>query len=550
MYQYSESDQTLIEERAAQFKNQTRRFLDVDMEPEEFQQHRLRNGLYLQKLAPMLRVAIPYGMLSSNQLRKLAYISEKYDKGYGHLTTRQNMQFNWPKLEQVPEILEQLSSVQMHAIQTSGSCIRNVTADQFAGVAGDELEDPRPWAEMIRQWSTLHPEFNWLPRKFKIAVSGSDHDRAAVKVHDIGLKLVTKENTTGFQVWVGGGLGRTPIIASEIKPFLNKEHLLTYLTAVLRVYNRLGRRDNKYKARIKILVKALGAETFAQRVESEWLTLKDGPDTISQVDIDQFKRCFSHPDYLDLNTKPIERLAGTDTQSQAWLDHNVLPHKKTGYAIVNISLKNLGTAPGDITAEQMNLIAELADDYSFGEIRVTHEQNLVLADVRQSELLNLWQKLKKADLATANLGLISDVICCPGGDFCSLANARSIPIAEAIQSQYQQIQEVIDIGAVDINISGCMNACGHHHVGNIGVLGVDKKGQEYYQVSVGGNASEQTQLARILGPAFPAEEIPQAVDRLVQCYRQYRLPQENFIQTFNRVGIDAFKVAAYPGIAA
>ncbi|MBT5203251.1 MAG: nitrite/sulfite reductase, partial [Gammaproteobacteria bacterium] len=456
MYQYSESDQTLIEERAAQFKNQTRRFLDGDMEPEEFQQHRLRNGLYLQKLAPMLRVAIPYGMLSSNQLRKLAYISEKYDKGYGHLTTRQNMQFNWPKLEQVPEILEQLSSVQMHAIQTSGSCIRNVTADQFAGVAGDELEDPRPWAEMIRQWSTLHPEFNWLPRKFKIAVSGSDHDRAAVKVHDIGLKLVTKENTTGFQVWVGGGLGRTPIIASEIKPFLNKEHLLTYLTAVLRVYNRLGRRDNKYKARIKILVKALGAETFAQRVESEWLTLKDGPDTISQVDIDQFKRCFSHPDYLDLNTKPIERLAGTDTQSQAWLDHNVLPHKKTGYAIVNISLKNLGTAPGDITAEQMNLIAELADDYSFGEIRVTHEQNLVLADVRQSELLNLWQKLKKADLATANLGLISNVICCPGGDFCSLANARSIPIAEAIQSQYQQIQEVIDIGAVDINISGCM----------------------------------------------------------------------------------------------
>jgi len=550
MYQYSQSDQTLVEERAAQFRNQTQRFLDGDMESEEFQQHRLRNGLYLQKLAPMLRVAIPYGMLSSDQLRKLAAISEQYDKGYGHLTTRQNMQFNWPKLEQVPEILEQLSSVQMHAIQTSGSCIRNVTADQFAGVAGDELEDPRPWAEMIRQWSTLHPEFNWLPRKFKIAVSGSDHDRAAVKVHDIGLKLVSEGNNTGFQVWVGGGLGRTPIIASEIKPFLAKEHLLTYLTAILRVYNRLGRRDNKYKARIKILVKALGAETFAQRVEAEWLTLKEGPETISQTEISQFKQRFSHPAYVNLNNEPSEKPSSADTECQAWLDHNVLAHKQAGYAIVNIALKNLDAAPGDITSKQMNLIAGLADEYSFGEIRVTHEQNLVLADVRQSELLNLFKCLKEANLATANLGLISDVICCPGGDFCSLANARSIPVAEAIQAQYQKIQEVVDIGALDVNISGCMNACGHHHVGNIGVLGVDKKGQEFYQVSVGGDASERTQLARILGPAFPAEEIPQAIDRLVQCFKEHRAPRETFIQTFNRIGIDAFKVAAYPGIAA
>jgi sulfite reductase (NADPH) hemoprotein beta-component len=550
MYQYDQFDQTLIEERTRQFRNQTQRFLEGKLESEEFQQLRLRNGLYLQKLAPMLRVAIPYGMLSSNQLRKLAHISRKYDKGYGHFTTRQNIQFNWPKLEQVPDILEQLTSVQMHAIQTSGSCIRNITADPLAGVANDELEDPRPWAEIIRQWSTLHPEFNWLPRKFKIALSGSDHDRAAIKVHDIGLRLVRQQHRTGFEVWVGGGLGRTPIIASKIKPFLEKEHLLTYLTAILRVYNRLGRRDNKYKARIKILVKALGANAFSQQVESEWLTLKDSPDTISQTNIDRFINCFSKPDYLDLVDESFSNDDIPEPDCQLWLKHNVLDHKIPGYAIVNIALKDIGSAPGDISAAQMDLIADLADTYSSGEIRVTHEQNLVLADVRQSDLITLWHRLTTAKLATANLGLISDVICCPGGDFCSLANAKSIPLAHAIQSQYQQIQEIVDIGALDINISGCMNACGHHHVGNIGILGVDKKGLEYYQISVGGDAGEQTQLARILGPAFPEQDTAQAIQRLVQCYKQSRLPQESFIQTFNRIGIEPFKTAAYPGTAA
>ena len=547
MYIYDHYDQTMVDERVAQFRDQTERFLAGELSDEEFLHLRLRNGLYIQRLAPMLRIAIPYGLLSSAQLRKLAHITRHFDKGYGHFTTRQNLQLNWPKVEEVPDILAELASVQMHAIQTSGNCIRNVTSDQYAGVARDEIEDGRPWAELIRQWSTFHPEFNWLPRKFKIAVSGAREDRAAVQVHDIGVRLVEKDGEVGFQILAGGGLGRTPVVGPVIREFLEKQHLLTYLEAILRVYNRYGRRDNKFKARIKILVRAMTPEVFAEKVEAEWADLKDGPETLTGEEIERVKRCFTEPAYetLDDNDAGYDAKLAEDFAFRAWTTRNVVAHKKPGYAIANIALKATGVAPGDVTDEQLEIIADLADRYSFGEVRITHEQNVTFADVRKSDLHDLWRELVSADMAAPNLGLLTDIICCPGGDFCSLANAKSIPVAEAIQRKFDDLDYLHDIGDLDINISGCMNACGHHHVGNIGILGVDKKGEEWYQVSVGGSQYNSTALAQILGPSFAREEIPDVVQKIVDTYLDTREGEEMFIDTFNRVGIKPFKDRVY-----
>ena len=545
MYKYDDYDQTIIDERVAQYRDQTERFLAGEIPADEFQQLRLRNGLYVQRLAPMLRIAVPYGMLSTTQLRTLARISRDYDKGYVHFTTRQNLQLNWPLLEEVPDILEELAQVEMHCIQTSGSCIRNITSDQYAGVAVDEIEDSRPWAEILRQWSTMHPEFNWLPRKFKIAVSGSGGDRAAIQVHDIGLQIVRKDGQLGFQVLVGGGLGRTPVIAAEIRDFLPQEHLLTYLEAILRVYNRLGRRDNKYKARIKILVRALTPEVFAEKVEAEWVHLKNGPSTLTEAEIERTRGFFTRPAYeTDLPDEPS--VVASDGQFERWLRHNVKPHQQAGYAIVTLALKRTGVAPGDVTDKQMEFVADLADRFSFGEIRVTHEQNLTLADVRKSELYDLWQAIRDNHLASPNLGLLSDMICCPGGDYCSLANAKSIPVADAIQRRFDDFDMLEDLGALDLNISGCMNACGHHHVGNIGVLGVDKKGEEYYQVSIGGSGHEDASLAQILGPSFAREDVPNVIETLIDTYRSRRSDGERFIDTYRRIGIKPFKEAVYP----
>ncbi len=545
MYKYDDYDQTIIDERVAQYRDQTERFLAGEIPADEFQQLRLRNGLYVQRLAPMLRIAVPYGMLSTTQLRTLARISRDYDKGYVHFTTRQNLQLNWPLLEEVPDILEELAQVEMHCIQTSGSCIRNITSDQYAGVAVDEIEDSRPWAEILRQWSTMHPEFNWLPRKFKIAVSGSGGDRAAIQVHDIGLQIVRKDGQLGFQVLVGGGLGRTPVIAAEIRDFLPQEHLLTYLEAILRVYNRLGRRDNKYKARIKILVRALTPEVFTEKVEAEWVHLKNGPSTLTEAEIERTRGFFTRPAYeTDLPDEPS--VVASNGQFERWLRHNVKPHQQAGYAIVTLALKRTGVAPGDVTDKQMEFVADLADRFSFGEIRVTHEQNLTLADVRKSELYDLWQAIRDNPLASPNLGLLTDMICCPGGDYCSLANAKSIPVADAIQRRFDDFDMLEDLGALDLNISGCMNACGHHHVGNIGVLGVDKKGEEYYQVSIGGSGHEDASLAQILGPSFAREDVPNVIETLIDTYRSRRNDGERFIDTYRRIGIKPFKEAVYP----
>ena len=546
MYTYDVHDQKLVDERVAQFREQTERFLSGKIPAEEFQQLRLRNGLYVQRLAPMLRIAVPYGMLSSKQLRKIAHITRYYDKGYGHLTTRQNIQLNWPRLEEVPDILEELASVQMHAIQTSGSCIRNVTTDQYAGSAEDEIEDPRPWAELLRQWSTFHPEFNWLPRKFKIAVSGSKEDRAAIQVHDIGLRIVERDGALGFQVIVGGGLGRTPVIGSQIKDFLDPKHLLTYTEAILRVYNRYGRRDNKYKARIKILVRAMTPEGFREKVEVEWASIKNGPGTLTLQEINRAKSSFSPPEYdvlTDIN--PEETLISDSEAFKNWLKQNVIAHKIPGYAIVNLAIKATGVAPGDMTDEQMELVADLADAFSFGELRVTHEQNITLADVKQKDLYSLWQRLVSAKLDSPNLGLLTDMICCPGGDFCSLANAKSIPVAEAIQRRFDQLDYLHDLGELRINISGCMNACGHHHVGNIGILGVDKKGEEFFQVSIGGSANASAAIGKILGPSFAQEEIPQVIETIVQVFVSNRISEEQFLDTLNRIGVQPFKDAVY-----
>ena len=547
MYRYDNYDHQMLADRVAQFRDQTDRYLQGKISEAEFLPLRLQNGLYVQRLAPMLRIAIPYGMLSSTQLRKLAFIAEYYDKGYGHFTTRQNIQFNWPALEEVPDILAHLAEVEMHAIQTSGNCIRNTTTDQYAGVTAQEIEDARPWCELIRQWSSFHPEFAHLPRKFKIAVCGTEHDRAATQVHDIGVYMIRNEDgEIGFRVLAGGGMGRTPVIGKVVREFLPKRHLLSYLDAILRVYNREGRRDNKFKARIKILVKETGLETFREKVEKEWEVLRDGPLTLTEDEVERCKAFFHDPDYRDLpaQSETLKQTLDNNLVFASWHDQNVAEHKKPGYAIVTICLKKTGFAPGDISADQMRYVADLADRYSFGEMRVTHNQNVVLADVEQDQLPALWEELKRENLEADNLNLLGDVICCPGGDFCALANAKSIPIAEAIQRHFSH-EELRDIGQLSVNISGCMNACGHHHVGNIGILGVDKKGEEFYQVTLGGRADNDTAIGKVIGPAFAQEEIPAVMARITEVYKQHREANERFIDTYERVGMAVFKEAVY-----
>lgn len=549
MYVYDEHDHKIIGERVAQFRDQTNRYLAGEIKDEEFLPLRLQNGLYVQRLAPMLRIAIPYGMLSSKQLRKLAHITRHYDKGYLHLTTRQNVQLNWPALEEVPDILAELSEVEMHAIQTSGNCIRNVTSDQFAGVATDEIVDPRPYCEIIRQWSTFHPEFAFLPRKFKIAVSGTEGDRAAIKFHDIGLQLVKQDDNIGFTVYVGGGLGRTPMIGSVIREFLPEKDILTYLESILRVYNMHGRRDNKYKARIKILVKAMGVEAFTQKVEQEWETLQDTQMLLTDREINRAKSFFTKPEYESFEANhAADELANLSLEKPAfahWLTRNVTTHRVPGYRAVTLSVKKTGIAPGDITDQQLERIADLADKYSFGEVRTTHEQNLVLADVKAQDLFELWNALTPLGFATANIGTLNDMICCPGGDFCSLANAKSIPIAEAIQREFDDLDYLYDLGDIDLNISGCMNACGHHHIGHIGILGVDKKGEEFYQVQLGGSQGNDAALGKVLGPSFSREEMPSVVRKLVDVYVDKRGEGEAFLETYRRIGIEPFKERVY-----
>jgi sulfite reductase (NADPH) hemoprotein beta-component len=550
MYRYDQYDQTIVDERVAQYRDQTQRYLAGTISEEEFLPLRLQNGLYVQRLAPMLRIAVPYGLLSSQQIRKLAHISRKYDKGYVHFTTRQNIQLNWPQLEEVPDILAELASVEMHAIQTSGNCIRNTTTDQYAGVAADEIEDPRPWCEIIRQWSTLHPEFAFLPRKFKIAVCSSEEDRAAFLLHDIGIQLVTNDQgESGFHIFVGGGLGRTPVIASSIREFLPREHLLTYLDAILRVYNRYGNRDNKYKARIKILVRAWTAEVFAERVESEWAHLKDGPATLTGDEIERMKSFFTMPDYKTVDAQALDselqQTAGQNKAFARWLERNTRTQKQAGYRSVSLSLKPAGVAPGDVTDQQLETIADLADRFSFGELRSTHNQNVVLTDVLVCELFELWELARAAGLATPNIGTINDMICCPGGDYCSLANAKSIPVAEAIQRKFDDLDYVYDLGDLELNISGCMNACGHHHIGHIGILGVDKKGEEWYQIQIGGSASKDAALAKVLGPSLSREAVTDSIEKLLDVYVENRLEGETFLAAYKRIGIDKFKERVY-----
>ena len=548
MYKYDNYDQAIVDERVEQFRDQTRRYIAGELSDDEFRPLRLMNGLYIQTHAPMLRVAIPYGLLSSKQLRMLAHISRKYDKGFGHFSTRQNIQFNWPALETVPDILADLATVEMHAIQTSGNCIRNTTSDQFAGIAKDELEDPRPYCEIIRQWSTFHPEFSFLPRKFKIAVSGAEGDRAAAMVHDIGLYLVKNdEGEVGFTVYVGGGLGRTPYIGKCIRSFLEKKYLLSYIEAILRVYNRFGRRDNIYKARIKILVNDVGQEEFGKQVEVEWKSIKEGVLKLEQKDIDYAKSFFTSPIYdnraVDDNSFSEAKKSNKDFSN--WANRNLYAHKVSGYQAVIISLKAPSVAPGDATDEQMDNIADLSDQYSFSEIIVTHDQNLVLPHVKQSDLFSLWQALDKQNLATSNIGLLTDMICCPGLDFCSLANAGSIPIAKQINEKFDDMDYLHDIGDIKIKMSGCMNACGHHHVGHIGILGVDKKGEEFYQLTLGGSSENDASLGDRLGPAIAKTEVANVICKLLDVYVRLREENERFLDTYRRVGIDPFKENVY-----
>ena len=550
MYIYDEYDHSILRQRVAQFRDQTERFLAGELPAEQFLPLRLQNGLYVQRLAPMLRINVPYGMLNSTQLRKLAHVARHYDKGYVHVTTRQNIQFNWPDLTEVPDILSELAEVGMHGTQSSGNCVRNTTSDQFAGVAEDELVDPRPYCEIIRQWSTFHPEFAFLPRKFKIAVTGSKTDRAAVQVHDIGLQIVRKDSgEIGFSVYVGGGLGRTPVIGSLIREFLPEEDLLPYLEAILRAYNLSGRRDNKYKARIKILVRALTPEVFAEKVEAEWERTKNSYSKLTRAEIERAKAFFTEPAYETIDNAAaqatVDAQAAENIAFGKWLQRNVRGHRVPGYAAVTLSLKPTGVAPGDITDSQLEIIANLADEFSFGEARTAHDQNIVLADVKKSDLFNFWQKAKAAGFATPNIGTITDIICCPGGDFCSLANAKSIPIAEAIQRQFDDLDYVYDLGDIDLNISGCMNACGHHHVGHIGILGVDKAGKEFYQVQLGGDSGNDTSLGDVLGPSFGAEVMPEVVQKIVDVYVENRTQEELFIDTYRRIGAAPFKERVY-----
>ncbi len=547
MYQYNDDDQTLVNERVAQFRRQTEQFLKGEITDDQFRALRLRNGLYIQTHAPMLRIAVPYGLLSSRQLRKIAHIARTYDKNYCHLTTRQNIQFNWPKLEQVPDILGELASVQMHAIQTSGNCMRNTTSDHLAGVCVDEIEDPRPYCEIIRQWTTLHPEFDYLPRKFKIAVSGALHDRAATQFHDIGLHLVKNDaGEIGFRVLVGGGLGRTPVIGQVIKPYLEKKYLLSYLEAILRIYNLFGRRDNKYKARIKILVKESGLEKFAALVEQEWLLTKDSQ-ILSNERIEALKMQFVAPAY-EIDAAQNSSYAQQQQANLAfalWVKHNTVDHKVSGYRAVFLSLKAPDVPPGDMTDTQLDTVADLADQYSFGEVRSTHRQNLIFADVKQADLFPLWQQLDAIKLATPNIGTVTDMICCPGLDFCSLANAGSIGIAKEINEALDDIDYLHDIGDVKINMSGCMNGCAHQSVGHIGILGVDKKGTEWYQLTLGGSSENEAAIGERLGPAVAKNEVTHAITTILDVYVKQRLDDESFLDMVKRVGIEPFKEQVY-----
>ena len=547
MYRYDEHDQRLIEERVTEFNQQTRRYLDGDLSEDQFRSLRLMNGLYVERFAPMLRVAIPYGELSATQLRKLAYVARTYDRGYGHFTTRQNIQFNWPELGKAPEILQQLAKVQMHAIQSSGNCIRNTTTDHLAGIAADEIEDPRPYCEIIRQWSTLHPEFSFLPRKFKIAVTGSARDRAASQVHDIGLHLVKNAaGETGFQVYVGGGQGRTPVIGVVIRKFLPKADLLTYFEAILRVFNLLGRRDNIYKARLKILVRSLGIRRFRKMVNEEWQHIRETSLQLDQREIDRMIEHFRDPPFvkgLAASSGDLELIR--NPRFRRWLTQNTVAHRQAGYRAVFLSLKAPGQAPGDITAEQLDAAADLAERYSFGEARTTHTQNLLLPHVLEADLFELWKATQAFALDTPNIGTVTDVICCPGLDFCSLANATAIPVALEINRRFADLDSLYDIGDVQIKISGCMNACGHHHVAHIGVLGVDKKGEEWYQLTLGGSASEDARLGRRLGPAFAKKDVADAIQRIVETYVALRRRGESFLQALDRLGLEPFKQGAY-----
>lgn len=548
MYRYDEFDAEFVHQRVAQFRDQVNRRVAGELSEDEFKPLRLMNGVYLQLHAYMLRVAIPYGTLSSKQMFKLADIADKYDKGYGHFTTRQNIQFNWPKLKDIPEILDELASVDMHAIQTSGNCIRNVTTDQWAGVAADEIEDPRPVCELLRQWSTLNPEFAYLPRKFKIAVSGSTVDRAAVKAHDIG--ILTKKNDAGevgYEIYIGGGLGRTPFIAKRVKSFVPKNRLLAYVEAIMRVYNLQGRRDNKYKARIKILVHETGIEELKQLIDHEFGRIGKARGDLELGELNRIMSYFQPPDYVSErgDDAQLETQLHDNPAFANWYDTNIARHKRPGYCIVNVSLKPVGGIPGDASSDQMRMIARLSDRHSMGELRVTHEQNLVLPYVRQCDLFTLWKKLDDCGLGTSNLGLVTDIIACPGLDYCALATARSIPVAQKISKVFADRKHQQLIGKLQINISGCINACGHHHVGHIGILGLDKKGQEYYQITLGGNQGNDAAIGKITGPGFSKDEIASAIETVVDTYLANRRGEEPFIETFSRIGATPFKDALY-----
>ena len=548
MYAYNEVDQRIVDERVAQFRGQVERRLAGELSEDEFRPLRLMNGLYLQRHAYMLRVAIPYGLLSSAQVRMLGHIARKYDRGYGHITTRQNIQYNWPKLAEVPDLLADLASVEMHAIQTSGNCIRNISCDQLAGVAADEIEDPRPYAEIMRQWSTFHPEFSFLPRKFKIAFTGAKRDRAAVLVHDIGIRIVENDaGEVGFQVIVGGGLGRTPIIGEVIREFLPREHLLSYCEAILRVYNLGGDRENKFKARIKIQVKTLGPQEFARLVEEEWERIKDSVLAVTPEEIARVAKFFEPPPYdpAAADEPGFDDAIASNPAFARWAQHNVSGHKVPGYAVAHVSLKHPARPPGDITADQLELVADLADSFSFGEVRTTHEQNIVLADVKQSDLFALWQRLDESELATPNIGKITDMICCPGLDFCALANAGSISVAKQLTERFEDLDRQYDLGELKLKMSGCINACGHHHVGHIGILGINKNDEEWYQIMLGGSAEDDASLGKWLGPAIPQHGVTDAVEKIVGVYVAQREEGERLLDVYRRIGRSPFKEAVY-----
>ena len=547
MYKYDHYDRKIVNQRVDQYEDQLNRYFNKELTDEEFRPLRLQNGLYIQRHAPMLRVAIPYGLLSSNQLRTLADIADEFDRGYGHFSTRQNIQYNWPKLEDTPKILRKLADAEMHAIQTSGNCIRNITTDPYAGVTPDEIVDTRYIAEILRQWSTFHPEFALLPRKFKISISGSKHDRALVKTHDIGLELVKEQENLFVNVFVGGGLGRTPVIGQLLKEKLPIEHLLSYCESIIRIYNLYGRRDNMYKARIKILVKALGVESFKKQVEDDWNNGKNSSNHLNDKEINRVKQFFTSPNYETVESIDLEDQFREDHNFLHWIKRNTREHIKNGYRSVTISLKGKKqTAPGDIQSSEMRVVADLADQYSFGEIRSTHEQNLVLADVKEKDLYDVYSVLCENNLGEANIGLITDIICCPGGDFCSLANAKSIPISKSIDNLFDNYDFLFDIGTISLNISGCMNACGHHHVGNIGILGVDKDGSEWYQITLGGQQGVNASLGKVIGPSFSADEVPAVIKEILNVYVAQRDSEEElFIDCYNRIGLDPFKEAIY-----